>query len=306
MIWKWLSFPLAAAGYDTVVCQFGGYHSWVPAFWKKILRKKLIIVLGGYDCVSFPAIGYGAFANKWMSKAIRYAYVRADLLLPVHESLMYEENTYAPEHPTNQGIRAFLPNIKAKHQVIFNGYDPDKWHFNPTETPRKTIISVASGFEEKRRATLKGIDVLCDAALLLPEVDFILVGGQLDNLSPNVTCVPETSQEELNRMFTRSGYIAQLSLSEGFPNALSEAMLCGCVPIVSEVAAMPDIVGDFGFILKKRSVEDLVSLIQKLPVTPDRSDRVAIRNRIASLFPEANRKHQLIQAISESSSQNHP
>lgn len=306
MLWKWLSFPFVSSGCDTVVCQFGGYHSWVPAFWKNILRKKLIIILGGYDCVSFPAIGYGAFANKWMSIAIRYAYMRADLLLPVHESLMYEENTYAPQHPRFQGVRAFLPNLKAKHVVIFNGYDPEKWHFNPIKTPRKTIISVASGFEEKRRAILKGIDLLCDAALYLPDVDFILVGGNLSNLPPNVTCVPETSQEELNRMFSRSGYIAQLSLSEGFPNALSEAMLCGCIPIVSDVAAMPDIVGDSGYILKKRSVEDLVSLIENLPVTPDRSDRMAIRNRIASLFPEAIRKHQLIQAISESSSQSHP
>lgn len=306
MMWKWISFPIATAGCDIVVCQFGGYHTWVPAFWKNILGKKLIIVLGGYDCVSFPAIGYGAFANKWMSKSIRYSYKRADLLLPVHESLMYEENTYAPEHPHKQGIRAFLPNLSTAHRVIFNGYDPDSWTFNPVETERKTIISVAGGFEEKRRATLKGIDLLIEAAKDLPEVDFILVGGHLQDVSPNVKCIPETSQEELNRMFSRSGYIAQLSLSEGFPNALSEAMLCGCLPIVSDVASMPDIVGDLGCILKKRSVEDLVSLIQKLPVTPDRSDRVAIRNRIASLFPESNRKHQLIQAISESSSQSHP
>ena len=58
-------------------------------------------------------------------------------------------------------------------------------------------------------------------------------------------------------------FYLQLSLSEGFPNALCEAMLCGCIPIVSDVSSMPGIVADKGLVVKHRRVDDVVAVLEQ-------------------------------------------
>jgi glycosyltransferase involved in cell wall biosynthesis len=47
---------------------------------------------------------------------------------------------------------------------------------------------------------------------------------------------------------------------EGFPNALAEAMLCGCIPIGSNVSGIPYMISDSGYILHHRNVDELESL----------------------------------------------
>ena len=53
------------------------------------------------------------------------------------------------------------------------------------------------------------------------------------------------------------------SLTEGLPNTLCEAMLCGCIPIVSNVGVMPDLVNGFGYVLKTKNVQTLTHIISQ-------------------------------------------
>ena len=48
----------------------------------------------------------------------------------------------------------------------------------------------------------------------------------------------------------KSEFYIQLSISVGFPNALCEAMLCGCIPIGSKVGAIPNIIDSTGFLME--------------------------------------------------------
>jgi glycosyltransferase involved in cell wall biosynthesis len=91
----------------------------------------------------------------------------------------------------------------------------------------------------------------------------------------------------------------QLSISEGFPNAICEAMLSGCVPIGSDVAAIPEIIGDTGFILKKRNADMLRELVQKaIGCLELDALSVSARERIASRYPLRKRGELLLEALS--------
>ena len=61
----------------------------------------------------------------------------------------------------------------------------------------------------------------------------------------------------------KNNYDLQLSNTEGFGVSLCEAMLCECIPIVSSVNMLPEIVGDTGFILETRDSSKLSGLINE-------------------------------------------
>lgn len=297
LLWNIVVFPFNSFGKKTVVAQFGGYHTVAPAFWCKVLNKKFVIVLGGYDCVSFPKIGYGAFANKWMSKAAAFSYKRADLLLPVHDSLMFSEYKYSTEFPPAQGIRAFVPDLKTPFKTIFNGYDASKWPADLSKKKPRTAITIAAGIEENRRSILKGIDLVLELANAQPEYEFIIVGGSLVNTPINVTVHPQLPQSELLKLLQQSQFYLQLSISEGFPNALCEAMLCGCIPIVSNVASMPEIIGDSGAILFSKSQNELSSILKNLESENNLVLQQKAISRIKELYTEKSREVQLLNAL---------
>jgi glycosyltransferase involved in cell wall biosynthesis len=80
-----------------------------------------------------------------------------------------------------------------------------------------------------------------------------------------------------------------LSVWEGFPSAPCEAMLCECVPIASPVAALPEIIGDTGYILERKDPDQLEALIaQALTSDLDLLGRKA-RQRIMERFPPTER-----------------
>ena len=98
-----------------------------------------------------------------------------------------------------------------------------------------------------------------------------------------------------------SYYYLQLSLSEGFPNALCEAMLCGCIPIVSNVGAMPMIVEGIGGILQTKSVSKLRELLSEY-LTKDSQEKKMLaensRNRISEKYTLESRQTNLLELIS--------
>jgi glycosyltransferase involved in cell wall biosynthesis len=74
-------------------------------------------------------------------------------------------------------------------------------------------------------------------------------------------------------------------------------MSSGCIPIVSDVSSMPQIVGESGFVVKNRKLEEVVQTI-KLAINSDfNSLAYAARERIMNYYPEVNRANKLIKAI---------
>ena len=50
---------------DLIICWFASYHALISVFFAKLLKKKSIIITGGYDVIAVPKINYGVFNSPF-------------------------------------------------------------------------------------------------------------------------------------------------------------------------------------------------------------------------------------------------
>jgi len=256
------------------ICQFAGYHSFIPTLWGYLINKPTVIVAGGTDCVSFPSLKYGNFQNRLLAFFSKASYKMVKVVSAVHKSLFLRKENYYINRESNQGILHFVPNASFIQNEIPNGFDIQTFSILTPWKDRipNSFISISASLDNPVRMKLKGIDMVLELAKRLPDSIFTLVGAKNPgtlNIPPNVQLIPFVPNEELPQIYNTHKFYLQLSISEGFPNALCEAMACGCVPIVSEVASMPEIVGNNGLKIPSRHINILESLINSYVDQPE-------------------------------------
>jgi glycosyltransferase involved in cell wall biosynthesis len=287
------------------VSQFAGYHGYLPGLFARLTGKNFLVVAGGTDCVSFPAIGYGNFNKSLLGLFTKLSFRLATHVSPKHQSLVEYDYHYDKSIPTHQGIKAFVTNYETPITVIANGYD-EKSFFCSSDKKPNTFITVTSGLEFTFQQKLKGIDLILTVAAKFPDCQFTIVGVpttlQLAITSANIKTIPPTKNNELQKLYSEHQFYLQLSMAEGFPNALCEAMLCECVPIVSDVFSMPEIIESSGFVLNERNVELLKELIQTAILT-DQQELISkgklARGIISGRYPISRREKELTQLVFE-------
>ncbi|MCZ8286843.1 MAG: glycosyltransferase family 4 protein [Bacteroidia bacterium] len=286
-----------------IVCQFAGLHGFIPALFSKFFFKKSVIVSGGTDCVSFPSINYGNFSNKRNAAITGFCFKQAALILPVHESLILSKYDYQPNDYSHQGIKQFLPELKTPMTVVYNGYDGNYWHRKQTVGEGATFVTVLGHVNSKFTLLLKGIDLYVEMARKFPYERFTIIGGaslEIADKPANLELVSNIWGAAMVDVFSSHRFYVQLSISEGFPNALSEAMLCECVPIVSAVGGMPDIVGDTGYILRHKDLDELHDLFQKaLSYNDPESLGKKARQKIAENYTFDKRKQKILSELNK-------
>jgi glycosyltransferase involved in cell wall biosynthesis len=247
------------------LCFFGGYHSVLPVWFGKVFGKRCIIQAGGTDCMNMPEINYGNFRKKWLRKATVYSFKNCSLILPVAQALVKQEYQFDPKISSRQGLLNLIPDLTTPIQVIPNGFDTDFWRDLEKKRNPFSFISVATGTSNPARARVKGYDLIEQLAANHPDWTFTLAGDpNYFSLNQNVKILGKQSNTELLALYNSHQFYLQLSTSEGFPNALGEAMACGCIPIGSAVGAIPEIIGEAKLILLKKSVPDLEHLLTHL------------------------------------------
>jgi len=211
--------------YHLIYTWFGDYHAYHAGLFSRIFNIKHIIVVGGNDAVSIPAIQYGVFyKNNFRRKLIMKAYKNADAILCVDKSLIIGENNYI-EGNNRVGLESFIPDIAKKCHIVPTGYNANYWGCNSRE---KAFQVLTVGIvDSENRAILKGFDLITQLAERLPETNFVFIGvqehtGLLKQKKKNLKIINQVDQETLKKIYCQSKVYVQFSVTEGLPNTLCE------------------------------------------------------------------------------------
>ena len=268
----------------------------------KVFRKKNIIIVGGYDAVALPEINYGIFQKKDIRAfCAKSSFQFADIIIPVDESLIESVNTYIDKKGIKKGVKHFVKNLKAKFIVIPTAYDKNKW--KKEDIPKKNMVITVASIQDSRTIVLKGIDLFIEISKHFSSVDFIIIGVK-ENMFPalnkiignNVKLIGFSTSDELQKYYSEAKVFCQLSVSEGLPNTLCEAMLCECIPVGSNVGGIPYGIGDCGFVLNEKNAEKGTKLIRKA-LDSDYELGVKARQRIIDNFLIEKRKQKIVDLI---------
>ena len=235
---------------DIIFAWFAHNHSYLAVMAARLLRKKSLVVVGGYEVANEPEIGYGALLDPGMAEKVRYIIENADCILAVSEF----------------SRREILATAEPRRiKTIYNCVDTSV--FSPDGPKEGVVLTVC--LVSTANIRVKGLDTFMDAARQIPEARFVLIGRALDgaleilkrDAPANVEFVGAVGQAELIGWYRRAKVYCQLSYRESFGVALAEAMSCECVPVVTDRGALPEVVGDVGFVVPYGNAEATAAAI---------------------------------------------
>jgi glycosyltransferase involved in cell wall biosynthesis len=277
---------------DVILCWFGSYQAFLTFLPARLCGRKCMVIASGYDVANEPALHYGGLRSglrRWLGLgAFRLA----------HQVLAVSAFS-AQEAMQNARVPA------AKLQVMHHGVDAQV--FCPPQdvsTARQGVLTV--GIVESVNLSVKGLKLFVETAHHLPEVPFMLVGpwqdGAIATLQalapPNVHFVGGLFGRDLVQCMATAKVYAQLSAYEAFGMAVAEAMLCGCVPVVSDRGALPEVVGEVGFVVPYGDIAATAQAIRQA-LRSDVEVRRRCRQRIVEHFSLLARQTQLLRAVQE-------
>jgi glycosyltransferase involved in cell wall biosynthesis len=272
---------------DVSFSWFAEKHAEAAVKISRMLGKPSVVVVGGYEVACIPEVGYGSQLDPKKAKMVRYVLSRATKVLPVDGSL------------TESAVKQ-LSIDPANFEVLPTCYEP----VGSDMTGPKERIALTVGLMDKVRIRVKGLDVFVKTASLLPDVRFIFVGGAVDSsvealrgeAPPNVEFVGFLPRDQLAQYYRRAKVYCQLSMSEGLPNALCEAMLHECVPVGTKVGGVPTAMGETGFYVPVGDAQAAAEAVKK---ALESGTGQKARERIEGLFPKHKREKRLTEIIEE-------
>jgi len=276
-------------------CHLAGYHSLLPVMFASTFGKKIFIQCAGSDAVNMPEIKYGNYRKRWLRDSTIYSFKNCSKILAVNKALIEQDYKYSSLISPFQGLKNLIPYLETPIEILPKGFDSQLWVDKGSLRPENSFITVVSGISRSHLAKIKGMDLVEQLAEAMPEGSFTVIGNSdYHTPIPNIKTIGNLSPEELLNEYNSHKFYLQLSMSEGFPDALAEAMLCGCIPIGSAVGGIPEIIGDAGFILEKKDTARLLKLVATCKRANLPALRILAPFRIKTHYDYANRKKALL------------
>jgi glycosyltransferase involved in cell wall biosynthesis len=261
---------------DVFACWFGDYHTAVMVAAARILKKPTVVFAGGQEAVCYRELGKGVYLKKMRGFLVRYALRNCSLIIPNHASLIYHVNYfYYPDNPHIDGIRHYCGEIRGSYEVIPNGIDTSRINRWETISKEPGLVATIGTMHKTADFYNKGFDLFIEVARRCSDLKFVMIGLKKQLLEwtettfkvseiPNLLIIPSFCPTEvLNEYLNKATVYVQVSVTEGMPVSLGEAMLCECVPVGSAVNGIPDAIGENGMVISKRDVTELEQALRK-------------------------------------------
>ncbi|AKB24196.1 Glycosyltransferase [Methanosarcina sp. MTP4] len=267
---------------DVAFAWFANNHAYAMVKLAKLLGKKSIVVIGGFEVACEPEIRYGALLEPVLAKRVKYILNNADKIISVSK---FSENDI---------LKTSKPK---KLKVIHNSIDTNKFRSDQ----KKEDIVITIGNSTNARCKLKGIDTFVKASAKFPSTKFVVIGDydipilkKLKEIQPNVHFTGLIPHEEVALWLKKAKVYCQLSYYESFGVALIEAMSCECVPVITERGAMSEVAGDTGFVVPYGDPEATAEAIKKALLS---KNGPSARQRVMELFDTEERERKLVETI---------
>ena len=263
---------------------FAYTQAYYAVFFSKILKKKSIVIVGGFD-VAEEETDTKSFSFRRI-REIKFILNNADIILAVSNRLKEKALNYSDRK-----------DIK----VIYHGFDYD--YFKPSSEKCKIVITI--GYLVKDYILRKGLSTFVKSAKYLPDVNFYIIGKPLDDsivylksiATENVKFTGWVSEEKLLYFMQKATVYVQVSDHEGFGCSLAEAMLCESIPVVTNRGAIPEVVGDTGLYV---SYNDPKATANAINTALKSNNGEQARNRIKNLFPLEKREKEILKIVEDS------
>jgi glycosyltransferase involved in cell wall biosynthesis len=276
---------------DLVFGWFASWHSFFPITLAWLLRKPSVQIVGGFDTANMPDIGYGHQQGGLRRWASRWIMRRAGRLVTNSE---YSRGEIAANTPIDPD------SVTVVHHGV-----PDP--FGPLDRSReRERLALTVGAIDAGTLVQKGQLPFVEAARELPDVRFVFAGKWLDDsidrlraaAGSNVELTGWVSDDDLRELYAHASVYVQASRHEGFGLAVAEAMLAGCIPVVMDVTAMPEVVGDAGILISSQQPAAVAEGIRRaLALGPEAHQRA--RDRIVDTFPIEIRREGILRVTGE-------
>lgn len=278
--------------YDITLSWFGKLHAFFAVFFSKAFGKKSAVVVSGGEVCRF-SFGEGRYRSLCTQPIKRYfpRYVaqKADLLLPVSRYVY------------NEAIESVGAAPK-RMKMIHHGFDTTWFHQLQGITKKRMAITVSEVVYENLYH--KGLLDFIRAAELVSDVSFALIGPCGDGTTEKLkTQLPENAiltgglyGHDLVEQMSLAKVYVQASAWESFGCAVAEAMACECVPVVTRIPALEEVVGDCGVYLDDPvTPKEIADKVQVALHHPELGKRA--RARVIEIFSLERRRREVLQAV---------
>jgi glycosyltransferase involved in cell wall biosynthesis len=269
---------------DAVLFWFSGIYALPLAVTARLLRKKVVAIVGGYEAANCPEIGYGS-ARKPLLRFLISRVLRLS-----HRILAVSQTS------RNDIIRNLKIPVESV-TLLYHGFEDIANATGPTKQP--TLLNI--GHLNESTWLLKGIFDFARIAEFMPDLQFVHI-GRIDSdpavllgrpFPANLKFIGAIPFDSLRDYLSPAKIYLQLSRQESFSCSVAEAMMFRCIPVVSDAAALPEVVGDCGILLESREPEVVAKAVRKALEMPE-SEGERARRRILTHFSYAARRDALL------------